>query len=309
MKNEIANDDREITGIIFDFKRFATADGPGIRGLIFLKGCPLKCKWCSNPEGQRIGREVIYHKNRCVKCMQCLNNCPNYAIKENEVYGLVTDQKKCTICGSCVNNCMFQAREIIGVEITVSDLIKKIMRDKNFYDYSGGGVTLTGGEPLFQPTFSLEILKSCKKNDIHTAIETSGYVPWKVFNLTLPYLDLLFVDIKHIDSTKHKKYTGVGNELILNNIKNIDQEFPRMAKIIRIPFIPGFNSDEKTFCEIFEYISYLNTFNHVEVLPYHRFGINKYEGLGLNYELKNIEPVRKNDLGEKYNLSVQIEPQ
>ena len=190
-------------------------------------------------------------------CEKCLENCPQKAIKHDQKFGLIIDKEKCTACGKCVEVCYYDARDLAGKEMTVSEVMEIIYKDKKHYDNSGGGVTLTGGEPLFQPEFSRELLKACKKLEIHTAIETSGFSNWQQLDSLLPYLDLIFYDFKHIDPKLHLNYTGVSNEKILKNLKNLNNKFTSGDIIVRIPFIPGFNSKDGTQKQMFKFINNL----------------------------------------------------
>lgn len=302
--------DGVITGKIFDIKRYATGDGPGIRGLIFLKGCPLNCLWCANPESRFCRTEIMYYKNQCRGCERCLEICPEQAIKRDPVYGFITDHDRCITCGRCIDACLYNAREMIGDNISVDNLMEIVFRDKAFYDNSNGGITISGGEPLMQPAFTASLLKTARENGIHTAIETSGYARWEALSGLLNNLNLIFYDIKHLDSDLHRKYTGVGNEVIVDNLSKLTKVFTSI--IVRIPFIPGYNDGKKVQEGIFQLISSYNI-NQVEILPYHRLGLNKYYGLGREYSLKDLTPVNKNSLlylvemGKKYGLEVQIE--
>ena len=303
---------RDKKGIIFDIKRFATGDGPGIRSLVFLKGCPLMCKWCANPESQRTEPEIIYYRNKCTGCNKCVEKCPTQAIKHDQKYGLIIDREKCTTCGKCMEVCYYGARELIGKDMSVSEVMEIIHKDKKYYDNSGGGVTLTGGEPLLQPEFTKELLKACKKSGINTAIETSGSAKWQYLNEILPYLDLIFYDFKHIDSELHRQYTGVDNERILENLRKVNDTFEGEI-IVRIPFITDINDSEENQIRMYKHISQFNKIKKIEIMPYHRFGIPKYYGFGRDYKLEDLKPVNKNDLnhlcdlGMIYGMKVQID--
>lgn len=284
-----------VSGMVFNIERYAVDDGPGIRTLVFLKGCPLRCEWCANPESQVAGIQVMYHQNKCRGCGRCLDSCPEHAIRTDEEFGLVTDADRCTGCGTCVDACYYGARERIGRAMTVDEVMGVIEKDRMFYEVSGGGVTVSGGEPFFQHEFAGELLKRCKAAGLNTAIETSGFAPWKAIEPALPFLDLVFYDVKHTDPEAHREYTGVSNELILANLQKLARARP--AVIIRVPFIPNRNDAPEVQREIYKLAGGFDNVVRVEVLPYHRLGIGKYRGLGRRYKLDAVTPVRKDELG------------
>jgi pyruvate formate lyase activating enzyme len=195
----------ELSGQVFDIERFATKDGPGIRTLVFLKGCNLSCVWCQNPEGQKRGLEIMYYANLCHACGRCIEICPKKAISISTEFKLLTDQEVCRQCSLCVDSCFYGARKTIGNTMTISEVMAEVVKDAAYYESSGGGVTVSGGEPLLQSGFTAAILKACRDEGIHTALETAGAVTWKSFETVLPFLDLVFYDIKCMDPALHKK--------------------------------------------------------------------------------------------------------
>ncbi|HSB67265.1 MAG TPA: glycyl-radical enzyme activating protein, partial [Anaerolineales bacterium] len=252
------------TGIIFDIKRYAINDGPGIRTAVFLKGCPLECWWCHNPEGQSSKPQIMYRPNRCKSMQACLEACPVGAITWND--GPQTDWNICDHCGKCADVCYSGARELIGREVDVDQLMAEIERDIPFYDQSVGGVTFTGGEPLLQMKFLDEILVACKKQHIHTTVDTSGYSSWANLQTILPIVDLFLYDIKLMDATKHLKYTHVSNRRILSNLEKLSAEGASI--IVRLPLIPGVNDDEENLHQCGSFLASIRNLQGVEVMPY-----------------------------------------
>jgi pyruvate formate lyase activating enzyme len=266
----------ENEGIIFNIQRYSIHDGPGIRTTVFLKGCPLICFWCQNPESQNRKPEILLTRESCTGCGLCTTVCPN---KANSIVGAVSTifRKKCTGCGKCIEVCPNEARTIVGKPTTVDKVVSEVLKDKKFYANSGGGVTLSGGEPTAQPFFALAILRKCKENGLHTTIETCGYAPWSNMQEILSYTDLFLYDIKCIDPAKHKKATGKDNDLILSNVKKIAQHKP---VIIRVPLIPNFNADITTISEIAKFVKKELGLTGIDLLTYNKFGESKYERLG-----------------------------
>lgn len=269
-----------MTDIIFNIQKFSIHDGPGIRTTVFFKGCPLKCLWCHNPESQNTKREMLYDRKKCVMCRTCVNVCPEKAIRvEND--SIVTDMDKCKFCGKCVTYCMYEAREIAGKEYTVDDVMKVILQDKIFYKNSGGGVTISGGEPLVHIEFAEELLKRVKSEGIHTAVDTCGAVSFDVLERIAKYTDLFLYDIKLMDDEKHKEYIGVSNKLIFENLIKLSKIHGNIN--IRMPIIEGVNADNSHIEKTMELIKDLNIKN-INLLPYHDIAKHKYYKLGLGYE-------------------------
>lgn len=264
-------------GMIFDIKRFAIHDGPGIRTTVFLKGCPLHCLWCHNPEGIENKFELIARPSRCARCYSCISACPLGAISENS--GPVEiDRSRCNLCGKCVKVCMYEALEMAGREISVKDVIEEVEKDRIFYEQSGGGATLSGGEPLGQPEFCEEILTELNKKNIPAALDTSGLAPWEVLATNAGEADIVLYDLKMIDAKRHKKYTGVSNALILDNLKKLSREHKNI--VIRIPLAAGVNDDEQNIRLTIDFLRPLKTVNKVSLLKYHKGGVEKYKNLG-----------------------------
>ncbi|WP_187118947.1 glycyl-radical enzyme activating protein [Bacillus marasmi] len=279
-------------GIVFDIQRFSVHDGPGIRSLVFLKGCPLRCRWCSNPESQKKDKQIMFIDKNCIHCGKCVEVCPQNAISFNPTFSI--DTSKCDLCGKCVDICYSKALNMTGELHSVAEVIKVLKKDNIHYRRSGGGITLSGGEPLFQSEFAKELLKECKAQGWHTAIETTAYTSKQTLAEVLPWLDLVLLDIKHTNKEKHVEYTGKSNERILENARFIG-EFG-VPIIIRVPVIPGFNNEISEIEEISRFAKSINGVKEVHLLPYHRLGENKYNYLEYEYRLKGIEPPEREDM-------------
>ncbi|MFX1570184.1 MAG: glycyl-radical enzyme activating protein [Promethearchaeota archaeon] len=282
-------------GIIFDIQNYAIYDGPGIRTLIFLKGCPLKCVWCQNPESQKLTPQISYFEEKCVKCATCINACPNNALQLHK-NKIVRNEELCTTCGTCVEVCPNQVMEMVGKEILVEELVEIVIRDKPFFDNSGGGVTISGGEPTMQIRFLLEILKILKEKGIHTAIETCGYFNDDILEELTKYVDLFLFDIKHIDSLTHKEYTGVANDKILANFSALYLKIGNERIIPRIPVIPGVNTDEDTIRSIASFLNNLNYNGPIHLMPYNKLAKTKYEKVGMGNLYRDMDELSEEDL-------------
>jgi glycyl-radical enzyme activating protein len=266
-----------MTAIFVNIKRFAVHDGPGIRTTIFLKGCSLNCRWCHNPESISPGPELGLLRQKCIGCGKCVDVCPNVAHSISNCNHHF-DRDKCKVCGKCVETCYSDALEYHGNEISVDEAEAAILEDKEFYVNSGGGCTLSGGEPLLQTEFCASLFKRLRQNGVHCAIDTSGAVPWHKFETVLPYTDMFLYDVKHIDDKCHREHTGTSNRLILSNLEKLMQY--DIPVEIRIPVIPGFNADKKSLGSIGKWLSRFSDIVTVQLLPYHELARSKYVAVG-----------------------------
>jgi len=296
-------------GLIFDIRRFSIHDGPGIRTTVFLKGCPLSCWWCHNPESQSPGPELWLRSGRCIRCGECVKACREGAITlQEDAY--VTDLERCNLCGACLEVCTTEARQIVGKQMSVAQVLAEIERDIPFYDESNGGITISGGEPLQQRKFLLALLKSCQEKDIHTVLDTCGYASWKTLDALRPYVDIFLYDLKLIDDSRHRQFTGVSNRLILQNLRRLLQA--GHAVVLRVPVIPGVTDGEDDLRQLGSFISGLPGSPRVELLPYHRAAMGKYERLNRGYHLQEVMPPSPEQMQEvaevlqSYGLVVKI---
>jgi pyruvate formate lyase activating enzyme len=297
------------TGIIFDIKRYAIHDGPGIRTTVFMKGCPLVCPWCHNPEGIEPAPFLAYRQSRCIRCGACVENCPQQALCL-ETGGVVFSGAPCTLCFTCTEVCPSGAREKIGWEVTAAQLFTEIQEDTPFYDTSAGGVTFSGGEPLMQAQFLMELLKLCGDQNIHTAVDTTGHASRETLMAVAEQTDLFLYDLKMMDPDKHKQYTGVSNHLILDNLEHLAQK--GTVIIIRIPLIPGVNDDVQNLDQTGSFLKRLPGVNKVHILPYHDFQKSKYNRFRMQYNRGDLTPPTRQLLSrakkhlEGFSLEVAI---
>jgi len=275
----------ELTGMIFDIKKYAIHDGPGIRTTVFLKGCPLSCWWCHNPEGLRDTPQVVYDPQRCIGCGDCLEACPENAISATPT-GMSTDSQCCIGCGVCTDACPADARQISGQIVTVDQLMETIQQDVLFYDQSGGGVTFSGGEPLMQADFLVEALCACERCDIHRVVDTSGQVKRSILEKVARHTDLFLYDLKLMDPKRHQQFTGVANHTILDNLMFLNRTGADI--VVRIPLMPGVNDDNQNLDEICRFLRPLKGIREIHILPYHDYQKNKYSKFGLPYAADHI---------------------
>ena len=274
--------DADITGLVFDIQKFSIHDGPGIRTTVFLKGCPLKCAWCHNPESQEMRAEISFLPEKCIGCGYCFKVCPHGChVMEQNVH--VFDRTNCDRCGLCTVECYAQALELIGKTMSVDEVITEVMKDKPFYETSKGGMTISGGEPLSQFAFTKALLERAKKENLHTCIETSGQGPADRLRELLPIVDIFLYDYKETDSAFHEDFTGVPNHLILKNLAMLQEEEARI--VLRCPLIPGKNDRDAHLHGIAEVANRFNRIEQVDLLPYHPLGRSKSEKIGKTYPM------------------------
>lgn len=289
--------------MIFNIQKCSIHDGNGLRTLVFLKGCPLHCLWCANPESQSYQEEIMEVPRKCIHCGACQQVCPESAISliDNE---FIIDRNLCKKCLQCVDVCYAQSKEPAGREMDADAVFKEIYKDHLYYELYGGGVTFSGGEPLTQPELLTEIAKKCRCFKINTAIETCGYGDYEKFKKALPYIDNIFFDLKHIDSDVHRQLTGEGNEVIRYNLESISRH--NIPITVRTPVVPGYNDDPANITGIASWIKDIPNVQEYELLPYHNLGSGKYASLGRPYALSDVMPPEDAQIIQLVKLSNQI---
>jgi len=306
MKNKnitLENEYLKKKGYIFDIQRFSIHDGPGIRTIVFLNGCPLRCKWCANPESQVLRPVLIFNQQKCIRCHTCEISCPKSAIHLGIDQYPKIDRSLCDKCGQCVSSCCTDALYFLGKEVSVEEVMKEFMKDEPFYRNSGGGITLSGGEILVQHDFANALLGTCKGYGLHTTIETTGYSTPEILLKIADKSDLILYDFKHYDPSLHQTYTGVDNKQILNNLKMLVQRGHMI--VVRIPVIPGFNNsleDAKQFGLLLKKIH----IEKVNLLPFHQMGENKHILMGLKYHYKGVKGLHEEELVEYQKIMIQL---
>ena len=278
-----------MVSLVTNIQGYSIHDGPGIRTVVFFKGCGLECKWCANPECISPKPEIGFVKNLCTKCGKCANSCSRGALTCEEGQMPVILRELCTGCGKCGEVCAYKALVLYGKSMSAGEIFDAIKRDKIFYDSSGGGVTVSGGESLLQPQVVRDLFEKCRQADIHTCIETSGFVAAAAFEKVLPFTDQVLYDLKIMDNEKHRKFTGKPNDLVLSNAGTVAESGVDM--LFRMPLVPGVNDDLPNLVETAAFLNSLKlTKKHIELMPYHRLGKGKYDSLGKKYAMADLLP-------------------
>lgn len=283
-------------GTIFDIKRYAIHDGPGIRTTVFFKGCKLRCQWCHNPEGIKFEHEIMFRPERCAEeCWDCVPRCPQKAINENGTI-ISINPKKCDLCGICEDVCAYEAVAIVGRHVAVPEIIKEVEKDRIFYDESGGGVTISGGEPLAQGDFLLALLEELNERSIHTAVDTSGFMPYEILSEVSKRADLILCDLKVIDEHRHRVFTGESNRIILENLRKLAENGNNI--VIRMPVLKGLNDDSENIQSMVDFLLPLNKSWQINLLPFHRGGEGKLKRLNKKSPLVDFKTPSEKKLGE-----------
>lgn len=297
-------------GIVFDIKRYAIHDGPGIRTTVFLKGCQLRCWWCHNPEGINENRELVFQESRCLDgCDECIKVCPGEAVSGTGK-SIAIDREKCGLSGNCADVCPAEALKIIGMEMTAGEVIREIEKDRIFFDNSKGGVTFSGGEPLIQIDFLNELLDECGKRSIHTVVDTCGYTPFECLDRIRDRVDLFLYDLKMMDDDKHREVTGVSNRIIMENLIKLSEKKSHIQ--VRIPVITGVNDSIDNLVQIAEFLKSLRNIEGISLLPFHKIGSQKYKNLDMPFKGAEVQSPSAGKIAqfkirlEKYGFNVSV---
>ena len=295
---------------VFDIQKFSVHDGPGIRTIVFMKGCPLHCQWCANPESQNAAPELMYYPDKCIGCGKCVEVCPQHATEVVEGRFLF-DRSKCVNCGECAKSCYANARDMSGEYMSDDEIIREVDKDMAFYKNSGGGITFSGGEAMIYPEHVRDIARKYKEDGVSTAIETCGFVPWENYKMVMDYIDIFLFDIKMLDEKKHLKYTGGSNRQILENARRLHEQGKTV--IPRMPIIPGINDSKEDIARAAKWMkANLGDGLQMHVLPYHNFGLNKYRALEKPYFLEDLKAPEDEQMEavkaqfEEYGFDVNI---
>jgi pyruvate formate lyase activating enzyme len=288
-----------IKGLIFHIQRFSVHDGPGIRTTVFLKGCPLHCAWCHNPESIAPVKEIALHSERCIRCGECFAVCESHAIRQGNG-SFKTFREFCMSCGTCIDVCAAEVRTLFGKEVSTDEVMEEIRKDIVFYDQSGGGATFSGGEPLLQHEFLSTLLDACRTEEIHTTVDTTGFTSPAILERIGRATDLFLYDIKTIDDAKHIEYTGVSNGQILENARRLAGWHKNI--IVRVPLIPQFNDGTESLHSIGKFTASLKTVKEMHVMPYHQSGIEKYKHLEKEYTMGSTTPPPPEKLDEAVKI-------
>ena len=299
-------------GLVFNVERGSGEDGPGIRTVVFLKGCGLRCRWCANPESQSGRPEILYIANVCVHCGECVRICPAGAVSLREGYGFISDMDKCRLCGECIRHCYMNARKLQGTEYTPEELTGELLRDEAFFRQSGGGVTFSGGEPLLQADFVCAVTDLLHEKGIPSLVETCGFVKTENIKKAAEHVDAFFYDFKHPDPEQHRLLTGQDNLLIQENLRWLMANYSGSLSV-RYPFIPGCNDSKEAICGFLEFMSKQKRKTEIVFLPYHRLGLPKYIGLGRDYGMGDMKSLKREALehirpwAAEYGLEITIQ--
>lgn len=287
-------DQSELAGLVFDIQRFSVHDGPGIRTTVFLKGCPLHCLWCQNPESISYLPEITFIATKCIDCGKCLRVCTEEAIQVSGRRGRIIDRLRCSLCGECIETCYSGALSIIGRYMTVPEVLAEVDRDRDFYVNSGGGVTFSGGEPTAQPLFLAALCQQAQARRLHTTVDTCGQMRWDTLRSILRHVNLVLYDLKHMDSSEHRRLTGVPNELILENLQRICAL--GLPVHVRIPLVPGCNDSPENIEATAAFVRGLPNIRSLDILPYHRLGEPKWRQLDQPYDLHGVSPPSRDEV-------------